>query len=117
MGDFLSGAMGTKNEVDVQGGDAYSHLQPWQATASGLAAQLQTQAAGGGPNPAQQQFLQNSQNVAQQQATNYAQNRSINPALAARLAGNNAANLQQNAASTASIQQAHQQLASQQLLG
>jgi hypothetical protein len=117
MGGFLSGVLGTNSSVQTSNTSPYQALQPWQQTAQGLNAQLQTEAAGGGPNPSQQRFLQNSQQVAQQQAANYAQNRALNPGLAARMAGNTAANLQQNAASTAGIQQAQQQLAAQQLQG
>lgn len=118
MGGFLSGVLGTDSEAQINKSvDPYAALQPWQQTAQGLNAQLATEAAGGGPNPAQQQFLQNSQNIAQQQANVYSQNRALNPGLAARMAGNTAGNLQQNAASTAGIQQANQQLSAQQLQG
>jgi len=115
MGNFLSGALGTNNQVSTQ--TPSQNIQGYQDQSSQLAGILQAQAAGGGPNPAQQQFLQNSQNIAQQQAATYAGNRALNPGLAARMAGNTAANLQQNAASTAGIQQAQQQLASQGMLG
>jgi hypothetical protein len=81
-----------------------------------LGQQLQNEAAGNGPNPAQQQYLQNSQQIAQQQAAGYAGNRALNPGLAARMSGNTAATVSQNAASTAGIQQAEQQIAAQQQL-
>lgn len=118
MGGFLSGALGTNSQVNTTGASPVSELQPYQQTAQNqLIPQLQTEAAGGGPNPAQQQYLQNSQQISQNQANTYAQNRSLNPGLAARMAGNTAAGQQQQAASTAGIQQAQQQLGAQQLEG
>lgn len=108
---FLSDVLGLNNSVSTSAPG--NQLAPYQQQANQLTGQLQTEAAGGGPNPAQQQFLQNSQAIAQQGATNYAQNRSLNPGLAARMAGNTAANVGQNAAATAGIQQAQQQLAAQ----
>lgn len=81
-----------------------------------LGQQLQNEAAGNGPNPAQEQYLQNTQNIAQQQAAGDASNRALNPGLAARMAGNTAANVSQNAAGTEGIQQAQQQIAAQQQL-
>ncbi len=117
MGGFLSDVLGTNSDVQTSSQNPYQALAPWQTAAQGLNTQLAVEGAGGGPNPAQQQFLQNSQNIAQQQANVYSQNRALNPGLAARMAGNQAGNLQQNAASTAGIQQAQQQLAAQQLQG
>lgn len=80
---------------------------------AGLAGQLENESAGNGPNPAQAQYLQNAGQIAQSQAATYAGNRALNPGLAARQAGNAAANVQQTAAGTAGIQQAQQQLAAQ----
>lgn len=114
---FLSGALGLNSSVQTSSQNPYAALQPYQQQANQLTNQLQTEAAGGGPNPAQQQYLQNSQQIAQQQATNYAQNRSLNPGLAARMAGNTAAQTGQAAAGNAAIQQAQQQLGAQSLLG
>lgn len=84
---------------------------------AGLAAQLQTEAAGGGPNPAQLQYLQNAQQIAQQQAAVNAQNRALNPGLAARQSSQAAVAAGQQAAGTAAAQQAQQQLAAQSQLG
>jgi hypothetical protein len=114
MGDFIGGVLGTNSSVDVN--DPFKRLEPWQNGASTLADQLQKQSQGGGPNPAQSQYLQNAQQIAQQQANTYSANRALNPGLAARLAGNSAANVQQNAAAQAGTQQAQQQLASQNVL-
>lgn len=86
------------------------------AQQAGLANELQNESAGGGPNPAQIQYQQNINDVANKQATNYAQNRALNPGLAARLSGNTGAALESNAASTSAMQQAEQQLAAQQEL-
>src|ERR1700729_10115 len=113
MGSFLSGALGTDNQV--QTGQAAQNIAPWQQSGQTLNQQLAQQSAGGGPNPAQAQYLQNTQNIAQQQAVVNAQNRAINPGLAARMSGNQASNAALQGASTAGIQQSQQQLASQQL--
>lgn len=117
MGDFLTSATGTKN--DYNAGNPYTDDQTNQlyGQQQQLSNLLMQQAQGGGPNPAQQQYLQNSQQIAQQQAQTYASNRSLNPGLAARMAGNTAANVAQQAAGTAGIQQAQQQLAAQGQLG
>ena len=117
MGDFLTSATGTKNAIAVTRENAYDKLNPSLQQQNQLIGTLQTEAAGGGPNPAQMQYLQNSQQITQQQANAYAQNRALNPGLAARLAGQQAASTAQRAAGTAGIQQAQQQLASQGLLG
>lgn len=118
LGDFLSDILGTNSAVGVNGQDPYQAIQPWQQGQKDLAGMLQGQAAGtSGPNPAQMQYLQNSQSIAQAQATQNAQNRAINPGLAARMSGNQAIASGQQAAGQAGIQQAQQQLASQQLLG
>lgn len=113
MGDFLTSATGTKN--DFQADNPYTNDQTTQLynQQQQLSNLLMQQAQGGGPNPAQQQYLQNAQTIAQQQASTYAANRALNPGLAARMAGNTAANVGQQAAGNAAIQQAQQQLASQ----
>ena len=118
MGNFLSDILGTNSDVNVSGQNPYEAIQPWQQQQQNLTQILQAQANGtSGPNPAQQQLMQNEQRIAQQQAAQYAGNRALNPGLAARLAGNTAATTASTAAGNAGIQQAQQQLASQQLLG
>jgi hypothetical protein len=117
MGSFLSGVLGTNSAVDVNSQNPYAAIQPWQQQAQQLAGQLQQQAAGGGPNPAQLQLQQNVQNIAQQQANQYAANRSLSPEAAARLAGQNAAQMGSQAAGQSAILQAQQQLAAQGQLG
>ena len=116
MGSFLSNLLGTNNQVSTNQPSA--NIQPWQQQEQQLANLLQGQAAGtSGPNPAQQQYLQNANAIAQQQAQVQAQNRAMNPGAAARQASTIGANAQQQAAGQAGIQQAQQQLASQGLLG
>lgn len=83
---------------------------------AGLASELENESAGGGPNPAQLQYAQNANQIAQTQAATNAQNRALNPGLAARMSGNQAANTYQNAAAGEGIQQAEQQIAAQQQL-
>lgn len=118
MGNFLSGILGTNSQVGVSNTNQFQQLQPWQQQQQQLAAILQGQASGtSGPNPAQLQLQQNTQAIAQQQATANAQNRAINPGLAARNSGNQAVAAGQGAAANAAIQQGQQQLASEKLLG
>lgn len=117
MGQFLSGILGTNSQVGVNQNDPFTNLSPWLTRNNQLADILQGQAAGtSGPNPAQQQLVQNAQMMAQQQAQQNAQNRALNPGLAARMSGQNAAQMGGQAAANAGIQQGQQQLASQQLL-
>lgn len=79
-----------------------------------LAAALLAQSKGVGPNPAQQQFLQNANLVSQQQAGAIASEKGINPALAARQIQQQGAAASQQAAATAGTQGAQQQLNSEQ---
>lgn len=107
----VAGAFTTQNTFNANSPTAAATVGAQQAS---LAGQLQNEAAGNGPNPAQIQYEQNAQKIAQQQAGNYAANRALNPGLAARMAGNVAANVGQQAAGGAAAQQAEQQLAAQQ---
>ncbi len=109
----LSGIAGSLTAQNSYSANEPTSAQTIGQQQAGLAAQLQNEAAGNGPNPAQQQFQQNVQQIAQQQATTNAQNRAINPGLAARLSGNQAVQSGQQAAAGAGIQQAQQQLAAQ----
>ena len=85
------------------------------AAQQNLANQLQNNAAGLGPNPAQAQFNQNTgQNVEQQAALMAGQRGSgANAGLIAREAGQQGGAIQQNAAGQAATLQAQQQLAAQ----
>jgi hypothetical protein len=80
---------------------------------AGLATQLQNEAAGNGPNPAQQQYVQNAQQIAGSQAALNAQNRALNPGLAARLSSQAGTQTTQQAAGNAAAQQGQQQIAAQ----
>lgn len=83
-----------------------------------LAQALLNQSRGGGPNPAQAALAQaTGQNVAQQGALMASQRgASANPALLARQAAMQGANIQQNSVGQAAALQAQQQLAAQQAL-
>ena len=83
-----------------------------------LANSLQNQAAGIGPNPAQDQFAQNTQNNVAQQAALMAGQRGAgaNAGLIAREAGQQGGAIQQNATGQAATLQAQQQIAAQQAL-
>jgi len=74
---------------------------------------LQAQAAGTGVNPAQAQLNQaTNQNIAQNTGM-IASQKGINPALAVRMAGQNAAAMNQQAAGQAAVMQAQQQVNAQ----
>lgn len=87
------------------------------AQQQGLAGTLANEAAGRGPNPALEQYKQNVNNAIAQNTGMIASQKGINPALAARMAGENAASMTQGAASNEATLQAQQQLAAQQALG
>lgn len=107
----ISGALTTQNSFNATAPTNSATVGTQQEQ---LAGQLQNEAAGNGPNPAQIQYEQNAQTIAQQQAALNAQNRSLNPGLAARLSSNAAVQSGQSAAGGAAAQQAEQQLAAQQ---
>lgn len=88
-----------------------------QAGENTLASQLQNQANGTGPNPAQMQ-LQNALTQNQKQAAGQeASQKGINPGLGQKQIMNNSANQAQQAAGQGALMGAQQQLASQQQLG
>ena len=129
MGSFLSGALGTENKYQAsqyQAGNVYDpevlkqqlrERDQLYGQQQGLAGQLQQQAAGEGPNPAQIQYQQNvNQNIANTQGLISSQ-RGLNPALAARMGANAGALANQQAASESALQQQRQQVAAQQSLG
>lgn len=79
--------------------------------------QIMQQAQGQGPNPSLEQLkMTTGQNIANQAALMAGQ-RGVNPALAMRSAGQQGANLNQQAAAQAALQAAQQQLSAQQLGG
>jgi hypothetical protein len=94
MGDFLSGALGTKN--NYQASNPYSsayldeqigHQNQLYGQQQDLAQMLKAQAEGNGPNPAQTQYMQNvQQNIANAQGLLSSQ-RGLNPALASKMGG------------------------------
>lgn len=81
------------------------------ADQNGLIGQLQTAAAGGGPNPALAQLQQTTAANINNAAGAAASARGVNPALAARLAVDNAATANQTAAGQAATLAAQQQIA------
>lgn len=83
----------------------------------GLADVLRAQAAGQGPSLAQSQYDRNTQQAIRQQNSQAASMRGINPALAARLSGQNIAGIQQDAAANSAAIRAQEQMAAQSQLG
>ncbi len=104
LADQLAGVGGLQNQQDI--------LQQQQQLANALG----QQAAGQGPNPAQQQFKQNVDAGTQAAAGTIASQKGISPALAAELIARQQGGAMQNAAGTAATLQAQQQLAAQQAL-
>jgi hypothetical protein len=94
-----------------------ANLAQNQAGESGLATQLQAQANGQGPNPAQMQ-LQNALTQNQAQAAGQeASQKGINPGLAQKQIATNSANQAQQAAGQGALMGAQQQIAAQGQLG
>ncbi len=82
-----------------------------------LAGQLQNQANGQGPNPAQALFNQNTNQAIRQNAGLVASQKGLNAGQAARYAGQNAAMMQGQTAGNAAALNAQQQLGAQSELG
>lgn len=82
-----------------------------------LAGMLMGQAQGVGPNPAQQMLNQTTDRNIQQNAGMIASQKGINPALAQRLAAQNAAQMGQQAAGQGALMGAQQQLGAEGQLG
>lgn len=120
IGSLLGDVVGGNSDYHVD--DPYSHDQLMQALNNSnqvygqqqnLGNMLMAQSQGQGPNPAQLQYQQNTQQAIQNSAGLLASQRGLNPALAARMASQNAAQMQGSAAQSAATLQAQQQLASQ----
>ena len=79
-----------------------------------LAAALQAQSQGQGPNPVQQQFQQNTNQQISQQAGAIGSQKGISPALAQKLASESGSQMMNNQAGQAATLQAQQQLGAQQ---
>lgn len=82
-----------------------------------LAQALQAQSRGEGPNPALEQLRMTTDQNIQQSAGLMAAQRGLNPALAARLGSQTAANMNQTAGGQAAVLGAQQQLGAQNALG
>lgn len=108
----------TINQATDQSLAGYGNFQKIQNQQQGLANQLQNQANGQGPNPAQAALNQaTGQNVSNQAALMAGQRgASANPGLIARQAAQQGAAIQQNAVGQSATLQAQQQLAAQQQL-
>lgn len=123
MGSFLSGATGTGNGFQAQA-PLQQHFnenldqnrnqfnQTFQ-NQNALAQQLQQQAMGQGPNPAQIQLQQATNRNIQQNAGFLSSQKGLSPALAARLAAQNQAQVGQQAAGQGALMGAQQQLNAQ----
>jgi len=116
----LASALTTQNQYQAQAPNISYELGNYGNATAGqnaLAGTLANESAGQGLNPAQLQLLQNQQGISQQQAVQNAQNRAINPGLAARTSAQNAAATGSSAVGQAGVQSAQQALTAQQQLG
>lgn len=105
------------NGLNQQISQSQTGLAQNQAQQQQLANALTAQSNGAGPNPAQNMLNQSTnQNIAQSTGM-LASQKGINPALAARLATENAGNLNQQAAGQAATMDAQQRLGAQSQLG
>lgn len=124
VGGGVAQGAGATNQYQIQNPYAQQQLQEelnQQSQIYGqqqtLAQALQQQMAGGGPNPAQTQFLGNqNSNIANAQGL-IASQRGLNPALAARMGANAAAQGNQQAAMGSALLQQQQQLGATANLG
>lgn len=101
------------NALSAQLAQSQGNLGQVQGNQGALAAALLAQSQGQGPNPAQAQLNQQTNQNIQQNAGLIASQKGINPALATRLAAQNAANMSQQAAGQGAVLGAQQQLAAQ----
>ena len=83
----------------------------------GLADALKAAMAGAGPSVAEQSLKQGTNRAIKQTAASIASQKGINPALAQRLAAENAANMTQEAAGQGALMRAQEQLAARGQLG
>lgn len=112
---FLNKAVGQNGFANQS--DVLSRQNNLVSQQQGLADQLQGVANGTGPNPAQAMLQQATNQNMKQAAGLVAGTKGINPALAARLAGQQAGQMNQNSAGQAAQMGAQQQLAGLSALG
>ncbi len=129
MGSVITSVLGIDNSsqgTDTGGMAGFTHqdfmpgIQQGQqnfnqniSNQSNLANMLNQRAQGNGPSPAQLQLQQAQQQNVQQQAGLMASQRGLNPALAARMAAQNAANTGQQMAGQSAIMGANEQINAQ----
>jgi hypothetical protein len=121
---FVTNALGISNGYTTQSGAGgnssaqqatdQTNFTNVQANQGNLASQLLAQSQGQGPNIANLQLQQATNQNNQQAAGQIASQRGMNPALAQRLIANQTAMNNQNAAGQSGVLRAQQQLASQQ---
>lgn len=110
-------AVTTQNNLPQDIQSAQAGLTGIQGNQQALAQALLAQSQGQGPNPAQLLMQQGMENANKQGAGMLASARGANPALTARMVGQNTASNQQHMAQNAGIMGAQQQLAAQGQLG
>lgn len=117
MGGYQNQITGAQNMGLPQNQLDFSGSKGAMSGLGGIADAMAAMGRGEGPNPALEQLKQTTnQNIANQ-AAQVASARGMNPALAARMAGNQGAATNQQAAGQAALQAAQQQIAAQQGAG
>lgn len=128
MGNYLAEGLGVTSQYKPESHQQGNIYNPEQLTEllqrqsqtyaqqQQLAQQLQAQAAGQGPNPAQEQYKLNVQHDIANAQGMIASQRGVNPALATRMGSNTAAAQTGEAAGRSATLQAQQQIAAQQAL-
>jgi hypothetical protein len=106
-----------KNAFDVKGLQSYGQEQAARQNQSDFIKQLQAQMQGQGPSLANLQLRQATDRNIAQQMGQAASQRGVNPALAARLAMNNVAGANQQAASDSALIRQQEMMNAQQQLG
>lgn len=126
MGKILSGIFGTSSDFRANTGgqnfgrdiaNAGMEYQKTMQGQQGLASSLNAQAQGSGPNLGQMLLNQATDRNIKQNAALIASSKGVNPAVAQRLAAQNAASMGQEAAAQAASMGAQQQMQAQQALG
>jgi hypothetical protein len=117
MGGAVGNMLGINNKYRA-GEDAYNGaIDQSQQNNLTLQSSLMEQMNGGGPNLAQQQFTNATQQLQQQAASQIGGIKGISPAAQARLLAQQSSGIGQNLAGEAAAQRMQQQLAAQQQLG
>lgn len=117
MGGLLGGMLGTQSKYKADENAYNRAIDESQGSSLGLQEVLRAQMLGGGPNLAQQQFQNATQQLQQQAAGQIGAIKGISPAAQARMLQQQQSGIAQGLAGESALQRMQQQLAAQQMLG